>query len=46
MAYPALCAEELFLLRGRGADNAVFYAKKFPYTKPPEDSTTLQQVAG
>jgi hypothetical protein len=29
-----------------GVDKAVFDAKKFPYTKPPEDSTTLQQLAG
>jgi len=46
MAYPALCAEGCSLLRGGGGDKAVFDAEKFLYTKPPEDSITLQQMAG
>jgi len=36
----------LLFVEREGADKAVFDAKKFLYMKPPEDSTTLQQVAG
>jgi hypothetical protein len=36
----------LLFVERKGADKAVFDATKFLYTKPPEDTTTLQQVAG